>query len=101
MFLVSESDAAAIRTAFDQSAEFAAGVEVRRPIPAITDNVEAREYARTISRRTPLMVPTQPARVMTTDWQPLDFDSEAASGGKKCRDTQETKPARSLTWPPA
>ena len=50
MFTVSEADAAAIRTAFDRGGEMSAVVELRRIFPAITDNVLARECARTISR---------------------------------------------------
>ena len=100
MFLVSESDAAAIRIAFDQSGKFAAVVEVRRLFPGITDNVEARECARAIAWWTPLVVPTQPARVVTPDWRLLDFDSDAVTGGEKCRDAQENKPAPPSEWPP-
>jgi hypothetical protein len=44
MFAV--TDAAAIRTVFEQGGELAAAVELRRLFPAITDHAEAREYAR-------------------------------------------------------
>jgi hypothetical protein len=56
MFVVSEAEAAAIRTAFDRGGEFLAAVELRRLFPGITDNVQAREYARTIAGWKPLPV---------------------------------------------
>ena len=49
MFVVSETEAAAIRAAFEQRGEFAAAVELRRRFPGITDNAQARECARTIA----------------------------------------------------
>jgi hypothetical protein len=49
MFTVSEAYAAAIRTAFDRGGELSAAVELRRIFPGITDNVLARECARTIA----------------------------------------------------
>ena len=54
MFAVTEAEAAAIRTAFDQGGEFAAAVELRRLFPGVTDNAEARECARTIAAWKPL-----------------------------------------------
>ena len=54
MFAVTEAEAAAIRTAFDQGGEFAAAVELRRLFPGVTDNAEARECARTIATWKPL-----------------------------------------------
>ena len=51
---VTEAEAAAIRTAFDQGGEFAAAVELRRPFPGFNDNAEARECARTIAAWKPL-----------------------------------------------
>ena len=56
MFVVSEAEAAAIRTAFEQSGELAAAVELRRLFPLITDIAEARECARTIAGWKPLPV---------------------------------------------
>jgi len=56
MFTVTEAEAAAIRTAFDQGGEFAAAVELRRLFPGVTDNAEARECARTIAAWKPLPV---------------------------------------------
>ncbi len=58
MFVVTEAEAAAIRTAFDQGGEFAAAVELRRLFPGVTDLAEARECARTIAAWEPL--PKQP-----------------------------------------
>ena len=49
MFVVSEAEAAAIRTAFDQGGELSAAVELRRLFPGVTDMAEARECARTIA----------------------------------------------------
>jgi hypothetical protein len=60
MFVVTEADAAAIRTACDQGGEFAAAVELRRLFPGVTDNTQARECARTIAGWKPL--PVKPVR---------------------------------------
>jgi hypothetical protein len=49
MFVVSEAEAAAIRAAFEQRGELSAAVELRRLFPGVTDNVQARECARTIA----------------------------------------------------
>ena len=54
MFVVSEAEAAAIRTAFEQRGELSAAVELRRLFPGITDNAQARECARTIAGWKPL-----------------------------------------------
>jgi hypothetical protein len=54
MFVVTDADAAAIRTAFKQGGEFSAAVELRRRFPGIPDNASAREYARTIAGWKPL-----------------------------------------------
>jgi hypothetical protein len=54
MFLVSESDAAAIRAAFDHGGELSAAVELRRLFPGISDNDKARDCARTIAGWPPL-----------------------------------------------
>jgi hypothetical protein len=56
MFVVSEAEAAAIRAAFEQRGELAAAVELRRLFPGVTDNVQARECARTIAGWEPLSV---------------------------------------------
>jgi hypothetical protein len=49
MFVVSEEEAAAIRTAFEQHGEFAAAVAVRRMFSGITDSNQARECVRIIA----------------------------------------------------
>jgi hypothetical protein len=48
MFVVSESEAAAIRTAFEQGGELSAAIELRRLFAGITDNAQARACVRTI-----------------------------------------------------
>ena len=57
MFVVSEADAAAIRTAYEQGGELSAAIELRRLFPGITDNENARRCARSIAGCTPLPVP--------------------------------------------
>ena len=54
MFVVTDADAVAIRTAFDEGGEFSAAVELRRRFPGITDNEQARQCARTIASWKPL-----------------------------------------------
>jgi hypothetical protein len=54
MYVVSESEAAAIRTVFEQEGEFAAAIELRRRFPGIADNEQAREQVRTIAGWAPL-----------------------------------------------
>jgi hypothetical protein len=61
MFVVSESGAAAIRTAYAEGGELSAAVEVRRLFPGITDLAKARECARSIAGWQPL--PEKPAPV--------------------------------------
>jgi hypothetical protein len=56
MFMVSETEADAIRTAFNQGGELSAAVELRRLFPLITDMAEAQECARTIAGWKPLPV---------------------------------------------
>jgi hypothetical protein len=56
MFIVSEVEAAAIRTAYAEGGELSAAVELRRLFPGITDNAKARECARTIAGWQPLPV---------------------------------------------
>ena len=60
MFVVSETEAAAIRAAFEQSGELSAGVELRRLFPGVTDNRQARECMRTIASWRPLR-PVKPS----------------------------------------
>jgi len=54
MFVVSEAEAAAIRTAFEQHGELSAAIELRRLFPGITDNLQARDVARVIAAWKPL-----------------------------------------------
>lgn len=49
MFMVSEDDAAAIRTVYERDGELSAAIELRRRFPGITDNGKARECVRTIA----------------------------------------------------
>jgi hypothetical protein len=49
MFVVTEADAAAIRAVYQQRGEFSAAVELRRRFPGITDNAQARVWARAIA----------------------------------------------------
>jgi hypothetical protein len=50
MFVVTEADAAAIRTSYEQEGELSAAIKVRRLFPGIADNAEARACARTHRR---------------------------------------------------
>ena len=61
MFCVSEAEAAAIRTAYEQDGELSAAIELRRLFPGITDNAKARECARTIASWAPLPAPVPKA----------------------------------------
>ena len=54
MFIVSEADADAIRTAYFDEGELSAAIELRRRFPGITDNAQARTCARTIAGWCPL-----------------------------------------------
>jgi hypothetical protein len=54
MFVVTEAEAAAIRSAFDRGGELSAAVELRRLFPGVMDNAAARECARTIAAWKPL-----------------------------------------------
>ncbi len=62
MFMVNESDAAAIRAAYFDEGELSAAIELRRRFPGIVDNARARECARTIAGWRPEPVPP-PAKV--------------------------------------
>ena len=54
MFIVTESDAAAIRAAFHEEGELSAVIELRQRFPGITDHAQARACARTIAGWQPL-----------------------------------------------
>jgi hypothetical protein len=58
MFLVTESDANAIRAIFDQEGELSAAIELRRRFPGITDNAKARAHVRTIAGWKPVPAPS-------------------------------------------
>jgi hypothetical protein len=62
MFLVSDTDAAAIRTIFEQEGELSAAIELRRRFRGITDNARARDCVRTIAGWKP--PPPRPAKVV-------------------------------------
>jgi hypothetical protein len=63
MFSVSEAEAAAIRTAYEQDGELSAGAELRRLFPGITDGAKARQLARVIAGWQPVSekLPTRPS----------------------------------------
>ena len=63
MLTVSDAEAAAIRTAFDEGVELLAALELRRLFPGVSDNVKARAFARTIAGWTPQ--PTVPTCTVT------------------------------------
>jgi hypothetical protein len=54
MFVVTEADATAIRTMFEQEGELSAAIEVRRLFPGVTDNAKALSCARTSAGWKPL-----------------------------------------------
>jgi hypothetical protein len=60
MFVVSEAEAAAIRTIFEKEGELSAAIELCRLFPGVTDNAKARECARSIAGWTPLPAPVRP-----------------------------------------
>jgi hypothetical protein len=62
MFMVSETDAAAIRVAYERGGDLLAAVELRRLFPGIADNEKAYACARTIAGWQPL--PLLPAKVV-------------------------------------
>jgi hypothetical protein len=71
MFCISETEAATIRTAYEQDGELSAAIELRRLSPGITDNAKARECVRSIAGWTPLpapvpKVPLRPASAAAT-----------------------------------
>jgi len=49
MFVVTEAEATAIRTIFDEEGELSAAIEVRRRFPGVVDNAKARVFARNIA----------------------------------------------------
>jgi hypothetical protein len=63
MFAVTEAQAAAIRTAYEQRGELSAAIELHRLFPGIADNAQARDCARTIAGWQPLPKRLRPARL--------------------------------------
>ena len=63
MFVVTEAQAATIRTAYEQRGEFSAAVELRQLFPGITDNAQARECVRTIASWKPLPKRLRPTKL--------------------------------------
>ena len=63
MFVVTEAQAAMLRTAYEQRGEFSATVELRQLFPGITDNAQARECVRTIAGWPPLPKRLRPVRL--------------------------------------
>jgi hypothetical protein len=57
MFLVTKTDAAAIRIVYEQDGELSAAIELRRRFPGITDNEKARLCARSIAGWKPVDKP--------------------------------------------
>jgi hypothetical protein len=66
MFVISETEAAAIGDAFDQGGELSAAVDLRRLFPG-TDTAQARSFARTIAGWTPLPVAPRLTRRVRPD----------------------------------
>jgi hypothetical protein len=60
MFVVTEADATAIRSIYEQEGELSAAIEVRRRFPGIVDNEKARQCARTIAGWTPRPISRRP-----------------------------------------
>ena len=60
MFVVTEADAAAIRTALHKEGELSAIIELRQRFPGITDHAKARACARTIAGWQPSPAATCP-----------------------------------------
>jgi hypothetical protein len=65
MFIVTDEDADAIRTVYERAGELSAAIELRRRFPGITDNMKARECARTIAGWKP--IPMMPRRLRRPD----------------------------------
>ena len=56
MFVLTEAQAAEIRTAYEQHGEFSAVMELRRLFPGLGDIAWARECVRTIAAWQPLLI---------------------------------------------
>jgi hypothetical protein len=64
MFMVTDADAAAIRSVYENDGELSAAIALRRRFPGIIDNEKARLCARSIAGWTPMVEPpvTAPRR---------------------------------------
>ena len=83
MFCVSEADAAAIRTAYEQDGELSAAIELRRLFPGIVDNEKARMCARSIAGWTPLPLPMPKVTRRSRKGRPAEQSAgDAGNGGK-------------------
>jgi hypothetical protein len=65
MFVVTEAQAATIRTTYEQRGELSAAVELRQLFPGITDNGQARLCVRTIAGWRPLPKRLRPTKLRT------------------------------------
>ena len=77
MFVVTEADATAIRTAFHEEGELSAIIELRQRFPGIADHAKARACVRTIAGWQQL--PPAPCSVM-----PLDFSKRSRRSTPGC-----------------
>ena len=75
MFVITDADAAAIRTVFETEGELSAAIELRRRFPGVTDNAKARACARTIAGWTPR---SEPPRSSVTRLRPLQGELNRA-----------------------
>jgi hypothetical protein len=66
MFVITETEAAAIRAVFSQEGELSAAIELRRRFPGITDNAKARACVRSIAGWAPLPVQPRPVTQLRT-----------------------------------
>jgi hypothetical protein len=65
MFLISDTQAASIRAAFEKGGELSASVELRRLFPGLANNENTLICARTIAGWTPLpAMPEKPLRAV-------------------------------------
>ena len=62
MFCVSEDEATAIRTVFEQDGELSASIELRRMFPGVTDGMQARDMVRMIAGWKPVAIAQLPSK---------------------------------------
>lgn len=60
VFIITEDDAAAIRTAFERDGELSAAIELQRRFPGISDNAHARACVRSIAAWSAPPAPSRP-----------------------------------------